>query len=124
MGLYYSPYLNFLRQTVEQLPGVTEKLCFETPAFYVNDKLFARLKEDGETLAINTEEREKWMEADPETFFITDHYLKSKYMLINLSSVKQTTLKVLLTRAWKNRAPKKLLKTFEDNQLTGEDDAQ
>jgi hypothetical protein len=124
MGLYYSPYLNFLRQTVEQLPGVTEKLCFETPAFYVNDKLFARLKEDGETLAINTEEREKWMEADPETFFITDHYLKSKYMLINLSSVKQATLKLLLTRAWKNRAPKKLLKTFEENEFTGEDDAQ
>ncbi|TDE16861.1 MmcQ/YjbR family DNA-binding protein [Dyadobacter psychrotolerans] len=115
MDVFYSPYLNFLRQTVEHLPAVTEKLCFETPAFYVNDKLFARIREDGETLVINTEERDKWIEEDPDTFYITDHYLKSKYMLISLSSVKQVTLKELLTRAWKNRAPKKLLKLFEEN---------
>ena len=113
MDTFYSPYLNFLRQNVAHLPAVEEKLCFETPAFYVADKLFARLKEDGETLAINTEEREKWMETDPDTFFITDHYLKSKYMLISLNTVKQVTLKELLTQAWKNRAPKKLLKQFE-----------
>jgi len=113
MLIFYSIYLEFVRKSVAHLPGVSEKLCFETPAFYAGDKLFARFKEDGETLVIYTEEREKWMEADPETFFITDHYKNYKYMLIALGSVEQPVLKDLLTAAWKKRATKRLLKEFE-----------
>ena len=43
-------YLDAIRKYLSALPGITEKLCFGTPAFYVNDKLFARLKENGDTL--------------------------------------------------------------------------
>ncbi len=113
MSLYFSPYLNFIRSAVLDLPGVTEKLCFETPAFYVGGKLFARLKEDGETLAIHTTEREKWIVAAPETFYVTDHYRNYKYMLIRLGAIDQPTLSQLLEAAWKERATKKLLKEGE-----------
>ncbi len=56
--------LTFIRSVVLSLPGVTEQLCFETPAFYVNKHIFARLKEDEENLVIHTIEREKWMLKD------------------------------------------------------------
>ena len=101
--------LIYIRDIVLKLPGVTEKICFGTPAFYVNKHIFARLKEDDENLVIHTLEREKWMQKDPQTFFITDHYLKYKYMLINLDRVNPENLKELLITAWRNRASKKLL---------------
>jgi hypothetical protein len=37
------------------LPGVAEGICFGTPALYVRKKLLARLREDGETVAIKTD---------------------------------------------------------------------
>jgi hypothetical protein len=109
-------YLDAIRKHLLGLPGIAEKLCFGTPAFYVNDKLFARLKEDGKTLVIHTTEREKWMHAEPGTFFITDHYKNYSYMLINLEIVIPADLKKLLTCAWHNRAPKRLIKEFDLNK--------
>jgi hypothetical protein len=116
MHFFASPYLDFIQKAVKTLPGVTEKPCFDTPAFYVAGKLFTRLKEDGETLAIHTTDRDKWMQEDPDTFFITDHYQNYKYMLIALGSVKPEILQNLLTEAWKSRAPKKLLQELDQTQ--------
>ena len=101
--------LAFIRNTVMELPGVTEQLCFGTPAFYAGKHIFARLKEDQENLVVHTIEREQWMQKDPITFFITDHYVNYKYMLVNLERVHPNDLKALLLMAWKNRAPKKIL---------------
>jgi len=109
-------YMDAIRKHIVALPGITEKPCFGTPAFYVNDKLFARLKEDGQTLVIHTSEREKWLKAKPGTFFITDHYKNYSYMLINLEIVAPADLKNLLTEAWRNRAPKRLIKEFDLNK--------
>jgi len=99
--------LTFIRQIVLPLPGVNEQYLFDTPAFYVNKKIFARLKEEEENLVIHTVEREIWMEKDSQTFFITDHYLNYKYMLVNLDCVDPEDLKLLLISAYKNRATKK-----------------
>ena len=106
-------YIDAIRKHIAALPGVAEKPCFGTPAFYVNDKLFARLKEDGQTLVIHTSEREKWMKAKPGTFFITNHYKNYSYMLIKLEIVTSADLKKLLTEAWRNRATKGLIKEFD-----------
>lgn len=106
--------LTFIRGVVLKLPGVTEKILFDTPAFYVNKNIFVRLKEDFENLVVHTLEREKWMEKDPKTFFITAHYQNYKYMLVNLDRVEPEDLKELLITAWKNRAPKKMLIEYQE----------
>jgi hypothetical protein len=105
--------LDSIRKTLLALPGVTEKLCFDTPAFYVNKKYFARLKEDGETLVLQTLERDKWITAKPCAFFITDHYFNYDYMLINLNPVSPDDLTELLLTAWHNRATKKLIQQYQ-----------
>jgi hypothetical protein len=51
-------------------------------------------------------EREKWMATDPDTFFITNHYLNYKYMLVRLETVSPDVLKTLFITAWYNRAKK------------------
>ncbi|MDP9046552.1 MAG: MmcQ/YjbR family DNA-binding protein [Bacteroidota bacterium] len=101
-------YLEFVRKTVCRLPEVTEKPCYNTPAFYVGKKLFARMKEDGETLVVQSLEREKWMYKDPDTFFITDHYLNYDYVLVALKTVQPEELEKLLVTAWYNRASNKI----------------
>lgn len=106
-------FLQFLRDKLLPLPGVTEELCFETPAFYVNKKIFTRIREDGETLVIHTTERNKWMDANPDVYFITDHYLNFDYMLVNIQKANPAELEPLLIQAWRNRALKKMIAQYE-----------
>jgi len=106
-------YLEFIRKAVQNLPGVIERPSYNTPGFFAGKKLFARMKEDGETLVVQTYEREKWMEADPVTFFITDHYLNYDYMLVALKTVSPDDLTKLLITAWCNRATNKLIQEYE-----------
>jgi len=108
-------YLEFLRKTLMSLPGYNEKPCYGTPGFYAGKKLFALMKEDGETLVVQSFDRDTWMEKDAETFFITDHYLNYDYMLINLKRVNPEDLVSLLFTAWQNRATDKLIKEFQAN---------
>ena len=96
-----------------QLPGTHEKPCHGTPAMYVGKKLFARLREDDESLAIYNNERDIWMAKNPNVFFITDHYLNYPMLLIHLSKVSKADLKTLLINSWKIRAGKKLLKAYD-----------
>lgn len=107
-------YLQFLRDVLLPLPGVTEKMCSDTPAFYVNKKYFIRIREDGETLVLHTFERDKWIAANPDVYFITEHYYNYDYMLVNLSKADPEELKSLLIQAWKDRAPKKLITRLSD----------
>jgi hypothetical protein len=107
-------FMQFLRGITATLPGVTEKMHFEDQAFYVNDKIFANVKFKDEVLAIHTLEREKWMEKDPHTFFITPHFLKYKYMAVRLETVSPDDVKTLLITAYLARATKKLIKEYEE----------
>ena len=115
MGTDVFIYLQFMRKLLLCMPGVTEKMCFDTPAFYVGGQIFARIKEDGENLVIGTRERNKWMTASPDTYYITEHYRNYDYMLVNLEKVNPLELQELLITAWRNRATKKLIKEYEAN---------
>jgi hypothetical protein len=64
-----------LRKLALSFPGVEEGTSYGTMAWRVRKSFIARVKEDGESIAIRMEfgEREILMEGEPETFFITDH---------------------------------------------------
>jgi hypothetical protein len=93
------------------LPGVEEGTSYGTPAFKVGGKLLARLREDGESLVVRIGflERELRMKTDPETFYITDHYLNYPAMLVRLPRVPAAQLRELLDQAWREVAPKRFL---------------
>lgn len=50
------------------LPDVYEKPCHGTPAFYIGKKMFVRLKEDGETIALYNDGREEWIAKNGDIF--------------------------------------------------------
>jgi hypothetical protein len=88
---------------------VEQSTSYGTPALKVGGKLLARLREDGDSLVVATtfEEREEMLAADPETYYITDHYLKYPWILVRLSRVHPDALRDLLNRAWRLTAATK-----------------
>jgi hypothetical protein len=90
-----------VRKMALALDGVEESTSYGTAAFKIRGKLIARLKEDGETLVVGTtfEEREEMMRAEPETYYITDHYLNYPWVLVRLPKVHPDALRDLLKGA-------------------------
>jgi len=93
-----------------KLPGVTEGTSYGTPAFHVRKKFLARLKEDGESIAIKIDfaDRDVLLELDPAAFYLTDHYRPYPAMLVRLKTVRLDLLPRLLEQAWRLQAPKRL----------------
>ena len=69
-----------------------------------------RLKEDGETIVLRTDdlEREHLLRAAPETFYLTDHYRDSPWVLVRLGATSRAQLAELVEDAWRRVAPKRL----------------
>jgi hypothetical protein len=97
------------------LPKAEEGTSYGTPAFKVGGTLFARLHQDGESLVVKIDpgERAMRMKADPETFYITDHYLNYPWILVRISSVDAADLRDLLEEAWRLSAPRRLVSDFD-----------
>ena len=103
------------RRIALALPEGTEGTCYGTPAFRVRGKLFARLKEDGESLVarIDFHTREMLTSADPEVFYVTDHYLAYPWILVRLPSVRREVLRKAIEDAWRRSAPRQLVGAFD-----------
>jgi hypothetical protein len=86
-----------------RLPGVEEGTSYSTPALFARKKLIARLKEDGETVAVRTDflDRDVLLEADPRAFYLTDHYRAYPWVLMRLGGVRRTVAVELLDQAWR-----------------------
>ena len=98
-----------------KLPGVEISKSYGTPALKVHGKTLARLKEDGETLVLRTDfvSRQILTQADPDTFFFTDHYRDYPLVLVRLARLDASALPDLLERAWRQVAPKKLVDALD-----------
>jgi hypothetical protein len=109
-----------VRRLLLALPGVEEGPCYGTPGFRVRGKLLARLREDGETLAVKCgdDERDLRMQSDPTTFFTTDHYRGYPTVLVRLKSVDTATLRDVLEVAWRRSAPKRLVTAYDETRGT------
>lgn len=104
-----------VRQLALALPEVEEGKSYGTPAFKVRGKFLSRLKEDGETLVvrIDIDERDVLMAANPEAFYITDHYRGYPAMLVRMAAVDAEELRELLEEAWRLVAPKRLVAAMD-----------
>jgi hypothetical protein len=90
-----------VRKIALALEYVEEGTSYGTPAFKVRGKLVARLREDGETLVVGMkiDQREELLAADPETYYLTDHYLNYPWILVRLPRVHPDALRDLLRGA-------------------------
>ena len=97
--------LSTIRRVASALPGMQEGTSYGTPAWRHKGKLLARLHQDGQSLMLNVgfEAREHLVRADPETFFITEHYRNYPSVLARLDRLSAADLRKLLARAVERR---------------------
>ncbi len=87
-----------------KLPGVEISTSYGTPALKANGKLMGRLRTEAEgALALKCDffDREILLQADPQAFFLIDHYLNYPMILVRLDKVRPDAVPDLLQRAWK-----------------------
>jgi len=94
----------------ERLPGVERGTSYGTPALRVRKKLLARLREDGETVAVSVDpfDRDVLLQADPKAFFLTDHYRAYPWVLVRLPLARHAAVLEVLEEAWRRAAPRRL----------------
>jgi hypothetical protein len=93
------------------LPGAVEGPCYGTPAYRVANKLFARHHQDGESLVVRISifERPYLLDAEPDVFYLTDHYRPWPWVLLRLAAATPERLRLALEEAWRMEAPKRLI---------------
>jgi hypothetical protein len=98
-----------VRKIALALDNVEEGTSYGTPAFKVRGALMARLRDDLGALVVHMslDDRDALMAADPETYFITDHYLNYPWILVNLARVHPDAMRDLLRSAWRSAAASK-----------------
>jgi len=103
-----------VRRIALSLPETTEKPSYGTPGFRVADRLFARLREDGESLVVwvaDEGEKQALVQSEPDKYFTTAHYDGHPSVLVRWARVELDELTELLTEAWRVRAPMRVLRT-------------
>jgi hypothetical protein len=111
-----------VRRIALSLPETTQKPWFGTPGFRVKDKGFLRIRSEAEgglvVFVSDLGEKEALLASEPEKFFTTPHYDGHPIVLVNLEAVDVDELGELITESWILRAPKRVLKMYEDQLPT------
>lgn len=105
-----------VRRIALSLPATTEKPSYGTPGFRVKDKLFARMREEGDVLVVfctDLGEKEALLAAEPDVLFTLPHYDGHASVLVRLGAVGEDELVELITESWRDRAPAKLVAEFD-----------
>ena len=104
-----------VRQLALAFPGVEEATSYGTPSFHIRRKFMARMREDGETLVVRVDPRDRpgFLERSPDTFLLTEHYVSYPLMLVNLLAIHETELRAVLAGAWRFTAPERLVSAHD-----------
>ena len=96
-----------VRKLTEGLDGVEVGTTYRTPALRVRGKVFAcianhRSAEPDTLIAvIGFDERDQLLEADPDTYYLKDHYRNYPAILVRLRQIHRDALRDLLRMAWR-----------------------
>lgn len=105
-----------VRALVLSFPETSEGSSYGKPAFKVAGKFFTRIRVEDDSLVltgVSFDEREMYMDAEPATFHITEHYRSYPAVLARIKSVDPGTLRMLLERRWREIAPRKAVKAWD-----------
>jgi hypothetical protein len=108
-----------VRRVALSLPEAIEKPSYGTPGFRVKDKLFARIREEGDVLVVWCEdlgEKDGLIASEPDKFFTTPHYDGHPLVLVRFGAIDVAELTELLTESWRLRAPRRVLHAFGIDQ--------
>src|SRR5690349_7380756 len=109
-----------VRRIALSLPETSEKPWYGTPGFRVKDKGFLRIRTEAEgglvVFVADLSEQDALLASDPATFFTTPHYDGYPAVLVDIAAIDVDELRELITDSWRLKAPKRVLKAFDDAQ--------
>jgi hypothetical protein len=90
-----------LEKIALSIQGVEPGTSYGTPAFKIKGKLIARLhqSEPSVVVRVDPDQRDVLMNADPDTFYITEHYRNHPWVLVRLARVRSGSMRSLLEGA-------------------------
>jgi hypothetical protein len=107
------------QRIVESLPGTSEVdvPAWGHPTFRVNGKMFAGGSPDSPTMSVKAskEEQAVLVAERPDTFYVGRY----GWVRLELSGVDTDELRELLVEAWRRTAPKKLVRSYDDEGGSG-----
>lgn len=104
-------YERYLRVALS-LPEAETSTSYGTPAVKVRGKLLSRWRTEAEgALAIRCDflDRQILLLAQPDVFFLTDHYRDHPMILMRLEKASRSTMMEAVVRAWRLVAPARLV---------------
>jgi hypothetical protein len=96
-----------VRQISLGLPGVQESTAYGMPAFKIDGKLLAAIPANRSVephslvVRVSFEDRDELLAADPEVYYLTEHYIGYDAVLVRLTCITSEALKDLLRTARK-----------------------
>ncbi len=106
-----------VRAIALSFPEVEESTSYGTPSFKVKGKFLTRLRSEDASLVlvdVTFDERELLIEAEPATFHITPHYKDYPSVLARMATIDPGSLRAFFERRWRNVAPKRVVKAFDE----------
>ena len=96
-----------VREMGRAMPGVEEGTTYGSPALTVGGKMFACMaihssaEPDSLAIRIPFDQRDQMISEDPNTYYLTHHYVNYPVVLVRLSRVPTDALRDLLHMAWR-----------------------
>jgi hypothetical protein len=101
-----------VRRAALALPETVEKPSYGSPGFRVRDRLFARIRPEGDCVVVwcaDLSEKEGLLATEPEKFFTTPHYDGHPSVLVRMAAVDREEMAEILADSWRLRAPARLV---------------
>ena len=98
---------NTVREIGLALPGVEEATAYGSPALKIHGKLLACIPSHRSAepaslaVCVDFDDRAELLDAAPDVYYVTDHYVDYRFVLVRLSRVSSGVLRDLLGMAHK-----------------------
>jgi hypothetical protein len=98
--------IELVRRLALELPDVQEGAIHGHPSWELRGKLLAcravhtSTEPDSLLVKIAPGERTQLLAAEPETYYVTDHYRKHPVVLVRLAEIDRRSLQEILRRSW------------------------
>ena len=105
-----------LRRLALALPEAEEGTSYGTPAWRVRRGMFARLREEDDSVVVKVDpaEIEILIAAEPDVFFVTPHYHGYPIVLVRLAAIDEDELAEVLAESWRRVAPVRLRRAYDE----------
>ncbi len=110
------------RKMALAFPETAEASHMDHPDFRVNGKIFATLgaEEEWGALKLTPEQQEFLIRAEPNAFKPANGaWGKRGFTIVTLSEAKEDDVRSALAQAWRNTAPKQLVRQFDEKNIFG-----